>query len=140
MTSKVSKINQNIKNYTTNTGTYYVHGVLFEGDSVQYEYHAKTQECKKVRVGENITYTLTKDKQGNPKIKLEQAAFGSGGQQGAPVANPYPSDSLNVPALGTSATWLTVFKSICIFQSGSGKSLDDIIKATNMVIEKHVPK
>lgn len=130
---KVAKVRENIKpayNFKT-FGQFFVHGLTFEGDPTEHEYHSKTNTCK-VKAGE-IQFVTIEVKNNVSKIKLEKAP------DNAPQATQPTAGHIAGPE-SNQAVWLNVFNSICILKSGTPTSLDDVLKAADKAANTNVPK
>jgi hypothetical protein len=144
MSGHVVEIRSNIKpSYTTANGTFFVHGVTLDGSQNEYEYHSKSDRPDKVKQGTSIDYTTSKDAKGNLRIKLVAAPYGARGAS-TPARSQQTQAPAYTPPPGFSGpdrvTWLQVFTAICTLQSGTGKELAAVIKATDVVIQKHLPR
>jgi len=124
---KIESVKENYKkSYTTANGTFYVHGLTFEGDKTVHELHAKKDTCK-YKPGEDVDAEFSKVGINNRvKIKAPNTFNGGGGSR--------PS----TPATSSKASiWLQIFQGICTLKSNDEKtSLVRVVEETDKLVEK----
>lgn len=137
-TAKVIKVRENIKKgYESRGGFLYKHGLIFENDPIEYEYHSKSESCK-VQPGDVKTFDITEDAQKNKKVKFVDAPPGQAVQ-----VSPQTSGFSPAPLQGNHTVsskqdnWLSVFRSLCIAkQNAPALDLEVLITKTNEIVDK----
>jgi len=123
---KIESVKENYKkNYTTANGTFYVHGLVFEGDKTVHELHAKKDTCK-YKPGEDVDAEFSKIGINNRvKIKAPNAFNGGGGSP------------QTVTVSSKASTWTAIFQGICTLKANSKDvTLVKVVEETDKLFEK----
>lgn len=140
--SKIAFIKQNFKSsYKSTYGTFFVHQVELE-DGGTFEWHSKSENLTK-KVGDEVAYSVTQDKQGNNKIKFEKMPERSETSQPPKVGEPPyqpQKPTIDLTKMNQTHIWLSVFNSLAVFKAGDPKTDSKaLIEATNSIV-KQVPQ